>query len=353
MKIIVIGDESRYQFLRKLMEKGNIPINLEIVKEKGCTVTWNIENVSENVYYSSQVPLYTEVEFPTIERINQESISYKDAKLLIFDEQPYQTEGDVKLLNKYRYKGLSCEIILVLNNRKAMDSDVSSEQDGADKALEYYQNRGFRVHKYVMGEAFDFFLYEDYQENNAYRYFKEKLKEMEEEACEMILSMYELKLKEYDLNKYISSDPAPWNKFFPYYKNISDIVIYSTQNAFHTLMKKENEKFTQIYEDLYKELYKSNKLNIECWNLKKDKEILYQKLVQSYRQKFKGMVQLSFKGDELEYTKWMTDEGNKKIIIEIKNKLGEFIEKDAGDIIRKYMLDRINRMEEVLNGKVY
>ena len=65
------------------------------------------------------------------------------------------------------------------------------------------------------------------------------------------------------------------------------------------------------------------------------------------------MVQLSFKGDELEYTKWMADEGNKKIIIEIKNKLGEFIEKDAGDIIRKYMLDRINRMEEVLNGKVY
>ena len=56
---------------------------------------------------------------------------------------------------------------------------------------------------------------------------------------------------------------------------------------------------------------------------------------------------------KLEYTKWMTDEGNKKIIIEIKNKLGEFIEKDAGDIIRKYMLDRINRMEEVLNGKVY
>lgn len=49
----------------------------------------------------------------------------------------------------------------------------------------------------------------------------------------------------------------------------------------------------------------------------------------------------------------MADEGNKKIIIEIKNKLGEFIEKDAGDIIRKYMLDRINRMEEVLNGKVY
>ena len=44
---------------------------------------------------------------------------------------------------------------------------------------------------------------------------------------------------------------------------------------------------------------------------------------------------------------------SKKIIIEIKNKLGEFIEKDAGDIIRKYMLDRINRMEEVLNGKVY
>ena len=105
MKIIVIGDESRYQFLRKLMEKGNIPISLEIVKEKGCTVTWNIENVSENVYYSSQLPLYTEVEFPTIERINQESISYKDAKLLIFDEQPYQTEGEVKLLNKYRYKG--------------------------------------------------------------------------------------------------------------------------------------------------------------------------------------------------------------------------------------------------------
>ena len=349
MKIIVIGDESRYQFLRKLMEKGNIPISLEIVKEKGCTVTWNIENVSENVYYSSQLPLYTEVEFPTIERINQESISYKDAKLLIFDEQPYQTEGEVKLLNKYRYKGLSCEIILVLNNRKAMDSDVSSEQDGADKALEYYQNRGFIVHKYVMGEAFDFFLYEDYQENNAYRYFKEKLKEMEEEACEMILNMYGLKLAEYDLNEYISN-PACMNKFFPYYKNISDIVIYSTQNAFYTLMKKENEKFTQIYEDFYKALYEDSKLKMKCWDLKKDKDILYQKLEQSYRQKFKGMVHLSFKGDELEYKKWITD--NKDIIIEIKSKLGEFIEKDAGDIIRKYMLDRLNRMEEVLDGKV-
>ena len=331
------------------MEKGNIPINLEIVKEKGCTVTWNIENVSENVYYSSQLPLYTEVEFPTIERINQESISYKDAKLLIFDEQPYQTEGEVKLLNKYRYKGLSCEIILVLNNRKAMDSDVSSEQDGADKALEYYQNRGFIVHKYVMGEAFDFFLYEDYQENNAYRYFKEKLKEMEEEACEMILNMYGLKLAEYDLNEYISN-PACMNKFFPYYKNISDIVIYSTQNAFYTLMKKENEKFTQIYEDFYKALYEDSKLKMKCWDLKKDKDILYQKLEQSYRQKFKGRVHLSFKGDELEYKKWITD--NKDIIIEIKSKLGEFIEKDAGDIIRKYMLDRLNRMEEVLDGKV-
>lgn len=350
MKIIVIGDESRYQFLRKFMEKENTPIDLKIVKEKGCTVTWNIENVSENVYYSSQLPLYTEVEFPTIERINQESIGYKDAKLLIFDEQPYQTEGEVKLLNRYQYKGLSCEIILVINNRKAMDSDVSSEQDGADEAFIDYQNRGFIVHKYVMGEAFDFFLYEDYQENNAHCYIKEKLEKIEEEVCENILDMYELKLIEYDLNEYVS-DPARRNKFFPYYKNISDIVIYSTQNAFHTLIKKENEKFTQIYEDIYKELYKNNKLNIECWDLKKDKEILYQEIVQSYRKKFKGMVHLSFKGDELEYKKWITD--NKKIVIEIKNKLGEFIEKDVGDIIRKHMLDRINRMEEVLNGKVY
>lgn len=162
--------------------------------------------------------------------------------------------------------------------------------------------------------------------------------------------MYELKLIEYDLNEYIS-DPACMNKFFPYYKNISDIVIYSTQNAFYTLIKKENEKFTQIYEDFYKELYKNNKLNIECWDLKKDKEILYQEIEQSYRKKFKGMVHLSFKGDELEYKKWITD--NKKIVIEIKSKLGEFIEKDVGDIIRKHMLDRINRMEEVLNGKVY
>ena len=200
-----------------------------------------------------------------------------------------------------------------------------------------------------MGEAFDFFLYEDYQENNAYRYFKEKLKEMEEEACEMILNMYGLKLAEYDLNEYISN-PACMNKFFPYYKNISDIVIYSTQNAFYTLMKKENEKFTQIYEDFYKALYEDSKLKMRCWDLKKDKDILYQKLEQSYRQKFKGRVHLSFKGDELEYKKWITD--NKDIIIEIKSKLGGFIEKDAGDIIRKYMLDRLNRMEEVLDGKV-
>lgn len=176
------------------------------------------------------------------------------------------------------------------------------------------------------------------------------MEKIEKEVCENILDMYELKLIEYDLNEYIS-DPACMNKFFPYYKNISDIVIYSTQNAFYTLIKKENEKFTQIYEDFYKELYKNNKLNIECWDLKKDKEILYQEIEQSYRKKFKGMVHLSFKGDELEYKKWITD--NKKIVIEIKSKLGEFIEKDVGDIIRKHMLDRINRMEEVLNGKVY
>lgn len=72
MKIIVIGDKSRYQFLRKLTE--NPSLTSESLGRKKVVVTGNRQTESETIFFSPCLPLYTELEFPSENDINNENI---------------------------------------------------------------------------------------------------------------------------------------------------------------------------------------------------------------------------------------------------------------------------------------
>ena len=87
MKLIVLGDKSRYQFLRKIITDENINLKTEILSEKNIEIMSdivnNIDNPKERVlYFSKKLPLHTTLFFPS--EINTDSRYEINNKILFF-----------------------------------------------------------------------------------------------------------------------------------------------------------------------------------------------------------------------------------------------------------------------------
>ena len=94
MRLIILGDRSRYQFLRKIIDDENMNLKTEVLSEKNIEIMSetinNIDNPKERVFYfSKKLPLHTTLFFPS--EINMSSEYGANDKILFFDEFPYRT----------------------------------------------------------------------------------------------------------------------------------------------------------------------------------------------------------------------------------------------------------------------
>ena len=353
MKIIVIGDKSRYQFLRKLTE--NPSLTSESLGRKKVVVTGNRQTESETIFFSPCLPLYTELEFPSENDINNENIiiTRKDKLIIFIEKMTAQIrkaqESDAEkfeILKRYRNKALSCEIIVLVNNIEGMTSDISTKEDEVQEILRICREEGFIARKYILGELLDFLIYYDFVENNSKKEFESKFRNLREEIQNNFSVDYEMEM---DLSgfydRYIE-DPNYFENFFRYTRHISNLVKSSTQKMYAALLQNQNKEFVKICEQLYEERMRM----VAFWDMEKDKEILYRKIVGAYNEKFRKMPVISFKGSESDYEIWYSK--NMNTIFEIKDKAKTFFQKDVCELMKEYILHRLSRVEDVLNGKI-
>lgn len=78
-------------------------------------------------------------------------------------------------------------------------------------------------------------------------------------------------------DRYIE-DPNYFENFFRYTRHISNLVKSSTQKMYAALLQNQNKEFVKICEQLYEERMRT----VAFWDMEKDKEILYRKIVRAY-----------------------------------------------------------------------
>ena len=322
---------------------------------KKVVVTGNRQTESETIFFSPCLPLYTELEFTSENDINNENIiiTRKDKLIIFIEKMTAQIrkaqESDAEkfeILKRYRNKALSCEIIVLVNNIEGMTSDISTKEDEVQEILRICREEGFIARKYILGEPLDFLIYYDFVENNSKKEFESKFRNLREEIQNNFSVDYEMEM---DLSgfydRYIE-DPNYFENFFRYTRHISNLVKSSTQKMYAALLQNQNKEFVKICEQLYEERMRT----VAFWDMEKDKEILYRKIVRAYNEKFRKMPVISFKGSESDYEIWYSK--NMNTIFEIKDKAKTFFQKDVCELMKEYILHRLSRVEDVLNGKI-
>ena len=164
MRLIVLGDKSRYQFLRKIIDDENMNLQTEVLSEKNIEIMSetinNIDNPKERVFYfSKKLPLHTTLFFPS--EINMSSEYGANDKILFFDEFPYRTAIGMENIKNIFKKNpeIDFEIILIKNNRKNFQSDLSNEEEAIEIAVKEYYLEKFRVKVVNFEDNYDFLFW--------------------------------------------------------------------------------------------------------------------------------------------------------------------------------------------------
>lgn len=347
MRVVTVGDKSRYQFFRSLVEGGNSSSSFktEVLGQQSIEVVFEQEAGSDIPQCcSNKLPLHTSVLFPKEGTLFDCKLSIND-RVLIFDEFPYRTEEEMNLIERIQenYSGICC-IVLFRNNRKALDSDISSEEDAFKEALEYYKSRNFNVFLYEQGNPFDFLFWGSDQtlfpqKSNLLRLLADVKTDIE----------YTFEL-EYELS-YISSveglvsNPAILNSFVEYKKSFDkkNVMNIYGKNALNYIMVQNHNKVLEFVKKIYFKYIG----NICTWDFEKDCTMLMNNITNDFKQKLNKNASLVFRGTEENYLMFVNE--NQKSIISFKNTIIEFFKTDLCRLIDKYMKMRIKRLEELLD----
>lgn len=133
MRIVVIGDKSRYQFLRQLIPYTGMHSE-KLVDKTVKLVDKNMEK-SDDSYFSSLIPLNTQVVFPSEFEIETYEFTVNDL-VLFFDEVPFQTEFEIGQLDKLTADPNVAHLQVVLYDTRQgiLTTDVTTSQDAKDAA---------------------------------------------------------------------------------------------------------------------------------------------------------------------------------------------------------------------------
>lgn len=133
MRIVVVGDKSRYQFLRQLIPDTGMHSE-KLVDKTIKLVDKNVEK-NDDSYFSSLIPLNTQVVFPS--GVESEAFEFNVNDLvLFFDEVPFQTEFEIGQLDKLTTDPNVAHLQVVLYDTKQgmLTTDVTTSQDAKDAA---------------------------------------------------------------------------------------------------------------------------------------------------------------------------------------------------------------------------
>lgn len=345
MKIAIIGDKSRYQFFRYFIDEKYIGYKelfyTEKVSERDVFMTSNIKEKGENIYISKKLPLNTLVFFP--KEYSEDSYGQQD-KIVIFDEFPYVTEENLLKLKNIIETGNynQIEVVLIINNRERLESDISTEEMALKEAETIYKRKNIKVSKYKFGEipTFLFSSIDSIQNNNQLKPLLNDLKFV----SEIFSTSYELMYEESELNKNLSN-PEFINSFFEYNRNIigKNIWRYYFEKIFNYFWKDNSSKI----DNFYIKFYEMNLKNFCIWDISVDIEELKIEIRKLFMNKLYFPKEYIFNGDKPEYEELLNKLA--KDLVNFKKELIKFFTEDIKQYLKQRIEKNINKLEALLN----
>ena len=354
MRLIVLGDKSRYQFLRKIITDENINLKTEILSEKNIEIIseklGNIDNSKESVFYfSKKLPLHTTLFFPS--EINMDTRYEINNKILFFDEFPYRTATSIENIKYILEKNpkLDFEIILIKNNRKNLQSDLSNENEAIKTAIREYNLEGFRVKVVDFEENYNFLFwsFEGFTKNiNSFTNDLEELKKILDIFFEIEYEMEYIQIEE-KLSEQLLDSFVKYKKSFINKDNIMDLLKIDVSDYFF----KNDYNYKQFFE-FSENLYLKNIDKVCVWNVERDLKNLKLKFKKRIEEFIELPILIKFDGITEEdyiffYNKY------KKEMIEFKNRIKTFFKTELCQLIKDYIKNKIERMENFLDEKIY
>lgn len=360
LNIIINGDKSRYQFLRYLMNEEHFNnmeslYNTELLSTETYHVISDKNNKllkNSNYLYSMRIPLNTEVVFPT--EYQYDKVEYKrNDRILFFDEFPYRTDKKIEELKKYVSCQCCLEIILVKNERRTLDTDISTIESALKLAEKEYKDSGYMVEiwtpgkrdilywKYVAGTSKINLNMQKQIEDIQYQIGKEG------ESDSMLFWDYSLgyvcKLKS------IVEDPNRRSLITEYKKIYNGKNIIEQYNNHAIQFWRDNENI--IYSFINK-LYSDLMIKICFWNMEDDLKELDKYIFTKYKQILENSnYKLVFCGTESEYYNFLKEKA--QVVQEYMKKITDFFQNGLRNTLREYIIERLSILEEISNETIH
>lgn len=346
MRIIAIGDKSRYQFFRNMVNNKNDSVGnffTEKLGDKDIYMTSDEIKVSEDTYYSNKIPLNTVIIFPN-EYNDMSFNSGVGDKIIVFDEFPYASGSEVENIKKLILSGVKSqiEVILVKNGREYLKSDISTEESAIVEAKSYYEKMEIKTYVYDSKEK---------------PYFLMCICEKVEKQLEKVIwSNIENVKKQlgifdgiYDFSLEISEIPILTEvnvlaSFFEYDESIKTRNIWKIyrRRVLDFYWNKNKKKIVKFYSEIYRDALK----DVCVWDLSKDVDELTKIIQKEFRRNLNGFTSLSFYGEKEYYEEFLNE--HKEEVIKFKNEIKNFFEIKLKDILKNRIEHKIKKMEELI-----
>lgn len=346
MQITAIGDKSRYQFFRNMVEYEN-QIEGDFFTEKlgdnDVYLTSQKTELLENMYYSKKIPLNTTIFFPN----EYDDLVLKSGtidKILVFDEFPYVSDSEIKNLHKVLVSNIlsQIEVVLVKNGRESLNSDISTEETAISEAKKYYGEMGIDTCIYDTNSSPKFLLYTCYDfQSQGKKLIQSYIRKVQKEL-DIFDSVYEFSVEISEIPLLIEVDILA--RFFDYNDSIRTKNIWKVyrRRAFDFYWKSNKRKIVKIYSEVYK-----NMIGEICiWNIQKDIDELTNVLQQEFRQALNVFSPLSFYGEKEYYDDFLNE--HKEEVIKFKIIIKDFFNIKLREILKKRIQHKINKMEELI-----
>ena len=345
MKIIIVGDKSRYQFLWSLLDNlDEVDLSTDELAKETIYITSN--NVTDkNKYHSSKMPRETELVFPGEFSNDNMSISTNDM-VLFFDEFPFRMKSELNDINKFmqRTEAFYYNVILINNNRNYLKTDISDEQDAIDKAIDAFKKENISV--YVLDNMNDtqiLYYNPKFLLKSSNELYKIKIKHIKRDVNVLFDDMYMIDCIGTGIDD-IKTNPARREQMLAYRRQ------YNCSDLSREYIKVLNDFLIVVFKKIVIKEYDKYIKDICVWDYEKDKSLLIKDISDEFISvKFEP---ISFYGSEEEYNVRM----NEKVMVDYRvkfwNRVIAFCDTDMKNIIKDRIMLRLSRLEEAIDEEI-
>lgn len=354
-KIVVIGDKSKYLFIKDyLIDDSKFDYSIEELEKNNIYILYDNKNYIEKDNDCIKIcsKKFPKTKLTIIPKdILEVRLESKDIdKLVVFNSFPYAKLDlleDVDFVLK-EFNVNDVDSILYKENRRFGATDISTEKESIKRAIKIYKEKNINTKIYnhnknnedIFNIAPDFIAsFKDDYKNKFYKSIEKFNSRYERE--------YDLKVKQY-FNMFTLLDPDEFERFNNMFSFNN---IKKSDDIWNTFV--ENFKKNYIVDSMgilpeVKDLYKSYVSEICFWDMENDLENLENLIIKEYKNHFGREKKLKAPINELEYIKLMNNSKENSLEVLFKKKLTDFVDIKLKDTIKIYINNYYDKIKDMI-----